>query len=186
MASVLRPGSGDSLPIPSLSDGRVILRPWGDEDLPTVIAAASDALVQRFRYSVPSFEADARRWLEVLEPDRVAGRRLELAIATDVGAVGSISLTGTEQATAELRYWLLASARGHGLASAAVRLLTSWAMRDLGIARLVLNVEPENEPSRRLADRCGFVLEEQLRSCWDGSRGDLLVYVLTSRTPRAS
>jgi RimJ/RimL family protein N-acetyltransferase len=174
MGSVLRPGLDDPLPIPALGDGAVTLRPWREDDLPALIAAASDPLIQRFRYSLPSSEADARRWLQALAPDRLAGRRLEMAITRDAEAVGSISLAGAGGATAELRYWLLAGARGQGLASAAVRLVAAWAMQELGVERLALKVEPENEASRRLAERCGFVLEERRPRC------------LTFRTPRAS
>ena len=33
------------------------------------------------------------------------------------------------------------------------------AFHDIGLHRLEANIQPGNEPSRRLAERCGFVLE---------------------------
>jgi RimJ/RimL family protein N-acetyltransferase len=59
---------------------------------------------------------------------------------------------------------LLPDARGHGIASAAVRLLAEWAIDALQIARLTLHIEPDNGSSVRLAERCGFGFEGRLRS----------------------
>jgi RimJ/RimL family protein N-acetyltransferase len=170
-------------PDPELTDGRVTLRRWSLADLAALREAGSDPTVQRFRYSVPTTESDARHWLARLEPDREAGIRLELAIVVDpgVGAVGSISLADFAHRAGTIRYWLLPAARGRGVASAAVRLLAGWAIDALQIARIWLQIEPDNQPSRQLAESCGFTLEGQLRSHWetkDGRRSDLLIYGL--------
>jgi RimJ/RimL family protein N-acetyltransferase len=54
--------------------------------------------------------------------------------------------------------WALApSAQGRGYATEAVRAALRWADEDLGRRRTVCLIAPENEPSRRLAARCGFV-----------------------------
>jgi RimJ/RimL family protein N-acetyltransferase len=170
-------------PDPDLTDGRVALRRWALSDLPALRTAGADPMIQRFRYSVPTTEPDALQWLDELEPDRQAGHRLELAIAAVLNdhAIGSISLTDLEHHNAMIRYWLLPDARGHGIASAAVRLLAGWAIDALQIARLALHVEPDNGSSVRLAERCGFVFEGRLRSHFetkDGRRSDLLMYGL--------
>jgi hypothetical protein len=69
-------------PAPSLSAGRLALRPWTAADLPAVVAACQDPAIARFAAAVPTpfSEADARAWLASQEPARRAGRRLELAI----------------------------------------------------------------------------------------------------------
>ncbi len=171
------------LPNPHLTDGTVSLRPWDPADLPALRAAAADHEIQRFRYSLPTSDAEAERWLGQLEPDRLTGERLELAIAVcgSHDAVGSISLTDIEHGQAMIRYWLLPDARGRGSAAGAVRLLAGWAIDVLALMHIVLLIEPDNESSWRLAERCGFVREARLRSYFKtsaGDRRDLLVYGL--------
>lgn len=170
-------------PDPDLTDGTVHLRRWASADLPALRAAAKDPEIQRFRYSLPTTDEEARRWLAGLEPDRRSGERLELAItvAGNRDASGSISLTDIEPGTAMIRYWLLPEARGRGTATGALRLLAGWAVEALAIAHIVLLIEPDNESSWRLAERCGFVREARLRSYFKtgaGDRRDLLVYGL--------
>ena len=53
-------------------------------------------------------------------------------------------------------YWLLPAARGRGLATRSVRLLSSWAVRELGLTTVRLTTAPDNERSQRVAQRSGF------------------------------
>ena len=48
---------------------------------------------------------------------------------------------------------------GTGHASAGVRLVIEYAFGPLGLHRLEANIQPGNEPSKRLARRLGFRLE---------------------------
>lgn len=55
------------------------------------------------------------------------------------------------------------------------------AGRRLELARLWLQIEPENVASQRVAERCGFVREGRLRSHFEGRGGervDVLIYGL--------
>src|SRR5262249_36213270 len=66
--------------------------------------------------------------------------------------------------TAELGYVVLREARGRGVATEALRLLTEWAFAEAGMLRLELLIAPDNEASKRAAERCGYVREGVLRS----------------------
>jgi ribosomal-protein-alanine N-acetyltransferase len=55
-----------------------------------------------------------------------------------------------------LGYGLSPSARRQGLGTEAVAVLCAWAERQPGVRRLVADVLPGNEPSRRLLHRLGF------------------------------
>src|SRR5512146_2713173 len=71
-------------------------------------------------------------------------------------------------------------ARGKGLATRAVRLISRWALRELGLPRLGLFTEPWNVASQRVAERAGFQREGVLRS-WteiDGRRRDYVSFSL--------
>jgi RimJ/RimL family protein N-acetyltransferase len=56
----------------------------------------------------------------------------------------------------EVGYWLAAGARGRGVATRAVRLLTEWAGRELGVPTLWLQVMEGNERSVAVAERSGY------------------------------
>lgn len=151
------------------------------EDIAAAVAAGRDPMISRYRYSLPRTEQAAREWVDDCERDRIAATRLELAIAAPATPVGSVSLTDFEHGNAMVRYWLLPYARGHGLATTALRLLASWAFAHLGAGRLAAYVEPDNKASCAVLLRCGFVEEGRLRQHMagrDGRRVDTLLYGL--------
>ena len=162
----------------------VALRPWSAADAVVVERVGTDAAIQRFRPSHPRSSEAARDWIAQVESSRLAGDRLELA-ATDAqgeAVVGAVTLWAVRLAyhSAMINYWVVPEARGRGLATRAVRLLARWCFDSLGLARLQVFVEPDNAPSRRVAEACGFVEEGRLRSHTehDGRRYDSLVYGL--------
>jgi [ribosomal protein S5]-alanine N-acetyltransferase len=55
---------------------------------------------------------------------------------------------------------------GKGFATEAVELMTEYLFRRKRINRVQLNIHPDNEPSRRVATKAGFVLEGVMRGCW--------------------
>ena len=79
---------------------------------------------------------------------------------------------------AEIGYWMAPEARRRGLGARATRLLAEWAVTRLGLERLELLANPENEGSQRLAERAGFTREGTLRKYRrrHGVREDLVMY----------
>ena len=69
------------------------------------------------------------------------------------------------------------TARGRGVATSAVRLLSKWAFTELGLERLQLSL-PANVASRRVAEKAGYHYEGTLRSTKviRGSRVDSMVF----------
>jgi RimJ/RimL family protein N-acetyltransferase len=58
--------------------------------------------------------------------------------------------------------WLLARhAWGHGYATEAARASREWARRELGAEELISIIEPDNWPSRRVAERIGMAVREE-------------------------
>jgi RimJ/RimL family protein N-acetyltransferase len=110
-------------------------------------------------------------WLGAYEQGRRDGTREAFAIL-DGGFLGIAVAPRIDRAsrTAELGYVVAPAARGRGVATEALRLLTDWAFAQ-GLHRLELLIAPENDGSRRVAERCGYVREGVLRSYW--IKGDL-------------
>lgn len=174
------------LPDPPLGDERVRLRPIGMADVPAIVDACQDPLIPRFtEIPTPYTELEARGWVEGHAALQAAGQALDLAISQAgeqrmVGAIGltrplpvpegpathretgdaplrsSISLSPEAPAAAEIGYWIAREARGRGLASGALALLSDWALDALGLDRLELLILPVNAASLRVAERAGF------------------------------
>ena len=167
-----------------LTDGVVTLRPAADSDVLAIVEACRDPAIQRYT-TVPSDyrEADAWEWLERSERGRAAGTDFPLLVvdAADGSLLGSVGVHDLDdQGRCRVGYWVAAPARGRGVASRALRLLCGWAFEELGVARIELHVEPENETSQRVAERVGFEQEGLLRSFMEvsGARRDMLSYSL--------
>jgi RimJ/RimL family protein N-acetyltransferase len=169
------------LPVPGSDLRPVSLREWKVDDAPTALEAGLDPVVSRYRYSLPRSPEAAQRWIEQTRRDREDGVRLELAILERKVVVGSVSLTDLDHNNATIRCWLLPTARGRGLASHAVWQLCTWAFAEMNIGRVTAIVEPDNQPSAAVLERCGFMLEGRLRrhmTGHDGIRVDTLLYGL--------
>ena len=67
-----------------------------------------------------------------------------------------VNLSAGDPSVGSVGYWLLPHARGRGLATRAVRLISMWAVRELGIGLLRIVAEVGNDRSQRLAERSGF------------------------------
>jgi RimJ/RimL family protein N-acetyltransferase len=80
----------------------------------------------------------------------------------------------------EVGFWLTPEARGRGLASRAVRLVTSWAFETLDLERVELTTTPDNAGSRALAARLGFTEEGTMRSrnLERGRRVDVMMFAV--------
>jgi RimJ/RimL family protein N-acetyltransferase len=173
-------------PVPPLADDVVLLRPWCEADVPGLVAAFSDPVMQRFSWrTAPYTETDARDWLAEQEEARLRGEALHFTLAgpREQGVmVGGVSLQEVrlDRGCAAVGYWLAPGARGRGAATHAVRLLARWAFAGLGLARLELTCAPDNEASQRVAGRCGFSREGMLRSHvpFKGARRDSVIYSL--------
>ena len=78
---------------------------------------------------------------------------------------------------AQFGYWLADGARGRGLATRAVMLMTGWLF-ELGAARVFLTIQSENAASAAVARRAGFACEGTLGAdgATQGERGNVDVY----------
>jgi ribosomal-protein-alanine N-acetyltransferase len=96
-----------------------------------------------------------------------------------LGSCGLVAVNA-EDLVAQVVWAVDRSARGHGVAQRAGRLLCDWALSDLGLARLEFYIEPANAASRAVAARLGCQLEGTLRSksLIQGTRRDIALYAL--------
>ena len=130
----------------------------------------------------------ARTWLERYEEARRDGSREAFAIVGDrdefLGMVMAPRID-REEATAELGYLVAPEARGRGVATEALRLLTTWALEELGMLRLELMISVDNAVSKKVAERCGYTREGVLRSAYvkQGRREDTEIWSRLATDP---
>ena len=87
----------------------------------------------------------------------------------------------------ELSYQLYDEAlAGRGYVTEAVQLLVDYLFATKKQHRIQLVIVPENAASRRIAEKCGFVLEGTARGAFynDGRNQDVVVYSLLKPDPR--
>jgi RimJ/RimL family protein N-acetyltransferase len=175
-------------PDPPLCDSEVVLQPWTEGDVDAVVKLAADPAIVRWSHLPSPFDhAGVWRWFYAMAPDRAAGTALKMKIA---GAgkdrlLGAIALMRIDwdSRSGELGYWLAASARGRGVATRAIGLLTRWALAELRLGRIDAIPDLDNGASRRVLERCGFMFERELL---DRTPPAGLYSLHASRVPRAS
>ena len=175
------------IPDPPLADDVVALRPGREDDVPARVMGFADGSVLRWSWasSETYTENDARDFFARQHNLRALGRALNLAFAApgaadDVLGGGSVYDIDPVHQRAAVGYWLAPHARGRGIATHATWLMARWAFDVLGTERLQLTCAPDNSPSQRVAERCGFTREALLRSdiAFKGGRRDTVMFSL--------
>ena len=150
----------------NLYDGELELRRLTAADRDGLMRAFQDPEIPRWTGIPNPFTGEAADTLLAEAESRWRdGKTAELAIALDDELVGGIHLTFYGDWRASVAYWLVAEARGRGLATRAVRLLTRWGFEEFGdLVRIELWSIVGNDPSDRVARRAGFSEEGIFRS----------------------
>jgi RimJ/RimL family protein N-acetyltransferase len=182
-------GMAVSPPEPPLSDGLVTLRQWGEPgDVEAITAACNDRAIAEFLDQLPSpyTEADARAYIRLCREGWGDGTLTNFAITDaetgDVAGSVGVRWVDPEQGVAEVGYWVAPEARGRGVCTRAVRLVSRWVIAEQGAERLQLRADELNGASRKVAVNAGFTEEGVLRSSRYnprlGRRVDFVMYSL--------
>ena len=169
-----------------LAGEHFILRPWAEEDVPSIVEAYAVPDIQE--WNLRTMDADeARDWIESWSAAWHAETDACWAIArrSDGSVVGRIALRQISLAagSAEVTYWVLPKGRREGAASEAARSICRWAFNDIGLHRLDLHHSVRNESSCGVAIRAGFDLEATLQSYLKHADGwhDMHLHALINR-----
>lgn len=176
---------------PVLFGDRVTLRPWHPNDAAIVYRICQDPDIQYWtRIPVPYERGHAAEFTGLHAPrswSDGAGAAFAVTDSHSAEVLGSVGLVAidAEDMVGEVGYWIAPAARRRGVATASIAMLASWALGEVGLARLELLIEPENIGSRKAAERAGAVLEGVMRSKAKnraGQRCDLSLYAILPDT----
>jgi RimJ/RimL family protein N-acetyltransferase len=174
--------------LPTLSGPRVLLRPWRRDDVDAVTAACQDPDLQRWtRVPVPYARTDAEAFVGEVSAGMHREGGASFAVVThDDDLVGSMGLFPPRAGVGEIGYWTVAGMRGRGYTAEALRVVSAWALDEVGLRRVELLVDPRNTASRRVGERAGFVVEGVLRqrTLHRGAPVDDVVLGLLATDPR--
>ena len=159
----------------SVHTERLIMRPPQAGDGAMLHAAIVESLAElrRFLASLPWVALEqtidsAEIYCRTAQANFLARKDLpfllfEKATGQLVGAAGLHRTVWTTPKT-EVGYWGRVSRAGNGFISEAVEALVAYAFGHLHAERVELITDEENHASRRVAERCRFVLEGILRN----------------------
>ena len=170
---------------PVLVDKALMLRPWHLDDVSALHEICQDPAIQEFTtVPVPYTRDIAEHWIrsspqKYLEREKIslAGvRNGEIALSVSLHSIHEFDHVG------EIGYWVSPSARGEGLASLAVRMLTEFAF-NIGFRRITAITLPENAASQKTLLNAGFELETVLRDGMTRRDGTQTNSVLFAKFP---
>ena len=150
-----------------LRDGDLLLRSWTLEDAPAVEAACQDPELSRWIPFIPRpyTRAEAEGYLHACIESGDERHPFAMVDACAGALLGSIDLrVDTHFHRGHVGYWVAAPARGRGICTRALRLVTRWALDELGLQRLELITDPDNIASQRVAEKVGYRREGVLRA----------------------
>lgn len=181
----MTPGDLPPWPTWSVGYGPVVLREFSALDVPMARELSTDPYVPLIG-SLPAnaSQQQARDWVDRQRGRLAEGVGFSFAIVETSSdhAVGGIGLwlAALAQGRATAGYSVIPSARGRGVAAAALTALTSFAWSIPALHRIELYIEPWNTGSVRTAERAGYEREGLLRSHQEigGRRRDMLLYAI--------
>lgn len=143
------------------------LRPWRLDDLPALLAAHRDPMLRRWLATSLTDETAARQWLDAQAAGWASTTRFSFAVVADEESppIGHVVVKVGTAGVAEVGYWTAAAVRGQGIAARALDVASRWALgtQDLvQLTRLDLLHAKDNRASCRVAEKCGYLLHDQL------------------------
>jgi RimJ/RimL family protein N-acetyltransferase len=165
---------------------RLRLRPLTEPDIPELLAYRGDPETCRYLPFDPMDEAVLRGRLATDFARRELtgeGQSLTLGVEREDGRlVGDVVLFlhSTRHAGGELGYVFHPDVAGRGYATEAATAVLDLAFRELGLHRVIAQLDARNTASARLAERLGMRIEaHHVRSeLFKGEWSDLLVYAI--------
>jgi RimJ/RimL family protein N-acetyltransferase len=149
-----------------LACGCCTVRSWQASDLDSLVRHANNFNIWiklSDRLPHPYTVADGEHWLE---QNRQNQPETHFAIECDGEAVGGIGFdigNDISRCSAQIGYWLGEALWGRGLATAALKCVTQYAVETHGLARVFALAFAGNAASQRVLAKAGYALEGTLK-----------------------
>jgi len=164
----------------TLGDESLLMNAYAVDDAEAHLAGEDEEMRRRFDAPRPATLEETRaamvRWIE---GRRLGGPMFAYAVrqvSTGV-LMGGCEARRPAEDVIEVSYWLYPAFRGQGNATRALSLLSEAAGRIAGVRRIEAHISLDNLPSRKLAERAGFVdVGEVEETAWTGATSTMIRY----------
>ncbi|MCU1558331.1 MAG: family acetyltransferase [Microbacteriaceae bacterium] len=152
--------------IPSLHDGKVVIRPIRLRDARVLERELLDnrGWLRKWEATNPhgAMSFDVRASIRSLQSNARGGFGLPFAIEYDGEFAGQLNVSGISYgslSSATIGYWVSERFAGLGVTPTAVALASDYAFFQIGLHRIEICIRPENAPSLRVVEKLGFRYE---------------------------
>jgi [ribosomal protein S5]-alanine N-acetyltransferase len=152
--------------MPVLETARLILRPFGKEDLNRLAELMANADFMRFSRG-PKTHEETAAFLETVIGWHRAGSPSPFAVVIRsdgvlVGYCGFLHQEVVGEKEIEIGYRLHPDYWNRGIATEAARRVRDHAFSDLELPRVISLIHYDNTPSRRVAEKIGMTFEKEI------------------------
>jgi ribosomal-protein-alanine N-acetyltransferase len=154
------------MPIPTLADGPVVIRPIRLRDARVLEQelATNRGWLRQWEATNPSgpLSFDTRASIRSLLASARSGSGVPFAIEYDGSFAGQLNVSSISYgslSSATIGYWVAERFAGRNVTPTAVALATDHVFFSLGLHRMEICIRPENEPSLRVVQKLGFRYE---------------------------
>ena len=152
--------------IPSLHDGKVVIRPIRLRDAKVLERELLDnrSWLRKWEATNPHgpLSFDVRGSIRSLQSNARAGFGLPFAIEYDGEFAGQLNVSGITYgslSSATIGYWVAERFAGLNVTPTAVALASDYAFFQVGLHRIEICIRPENAASLRVVEKLGFRYE---------------------------
>lgn len=166
----------------TFADSVIVLRPLREEDIEPTVHACQDPTISAFtRVPFPYEREHAEDFVRSAAINYLNHKAVVFAIEVDGIFAGAIDLHSISLGDhcAEIGYWVEKSHRGKGICTAAVKLLSDFALNIMALRRLEALADFDNVASQKVMASAGMVLDAVLKNKVtkpDGRQIDMALY----------
>ena len=146
----------------------IFLRPWSETDASQLVLIANNKKIAdnlRDGFPNPYSLEDAVRWLTFVIPDNNPTKFFAITIDSKlIGSIGIVSKSDIYRKNVEIGYFISEEYWGKGLATKAIKAITSYSFKNFDIVRAYAEPFSDNPGSRRALEKAGYKLEATLRN----------------------
>jgi RimJ/RimL family protein N-acetyltransferase len=158
----------------------MFLRQFTRDDVDNLLGIFSDSIAMQYYPSTKSRE-ETEEWIyRNLESYQKYGIGLWAAILKDsnefAGQCGLVVQRVDGKTEIEIGYLFLRKYWGQGLATEAALACRNYGFTSLNFTRLISLINPNNMPSRRVAEKIGMTLEKEVK--WEKTGNIQCVYAI--------